>query len=268
MLNVSIVLYNHTVAEIEPLIQSLAAAKVVKEIFLVDNSPAETPEFGKMEVTYLFNGKNLGYGAAHNRSITGTLQNSTSYHLVLNPDIQVQPAAIEQMVNFMDEHPDVGQLMPKILYPNGNVQYLCKLLPKPTDLLARRFLPYGWFYKSNQRFELRQSSYNKLMEVPYLSGCFMLLRTSVLKQVGMFDEQFFMYPEDIDLTRRIHKHFKTVFYPYATAVHIHQKASYKNYKMLFIHLINLVKYFNKWGWFFDKERKKVNRNTLEKLNLL
>ena len=104
--------------------------------------------------------------------------------------------------------------------------------------------------------------YNKEMEVPYLSGCFMFLRTEALKKAGLFDERFFMYPEDIDLTRRIHMRYKTKYYPKVSIVHAHEKGSYKNISLFYIHLKNMIKYFNKWGWFFDKERKKINARIL------
>jgi GT2 family glycosyltransferase len=105
------------------------------------------------------------------------------------------------------------------------------------------------------------------MDVPYLSGCFMLFRTSALKKIGLFDERFFMYPEDIDITRRMNAQFRTLFFPSATIVHDHAKESYKSKKMLWIHLTNLIKYFNKWGWVYDAERKKVNAHTLELLRV-
>ena len=96
------------------------------------------------------------------------------------------------------------------------------------------------------------------MNVPYLTGCFMFLRLSALEQVGLFDERYFMYPEDIDLTRRLHTRFLTLYYPYATVIHDHERASYKNLKMLMIHIVNLCRYFNKWGWIFDAERDRFN----------
>jgi GT2 family glycosyltransferase len=74
-----------------------------------------------------------------------------------------------------------------------------------------------------------------------------------------------MYPEDIDLTRRIHRHFRTVFYPDVAIVHFHTQSSYVNARMLFIHIVNMIKYFNKWGWIFDHERRKVNRDILKQL---
>ena len=268
MLNTSIVLYNHSVVEIESLIKSLRQSKQVDEMFLIDNSPVRNPDFEKLPATYIFNNKNLGYGAAHNIAIRKTIEQDIPFHLVVNPDIEFESSILEELEDFMQKNSDLGLLMPKVLYPTGEIQYLCKLLPKPSDLFFRRFLPSKWSQQSNERFELRQSGYDKLMDVPYLSGCFMLLRTQALKNVGLFDERFFMYPEDIDLTRRIHREYRTVFYPNVSVVHNHTRGSYKSGRLLWIHLINMIRYFNKWGWFFDAERKKVNEETLRKLNLL
>ncbi|MFT3751971.1 MAG: glycosyltransferase [Paludibacter sp.] len=163
----------------------------------------------------------------------------------------------------MNNNSEIGQLMPKVHYPNGKIQYLCKLIPTPFDLIFRRFFPTEWTKKRMERFELKASGYNKIMDVPYLSGCFMFLRTAALREVGLFDERFFMYPEDIDLTRRIHQKYRTVFYPDVSIIHHHAQESYTNLKMLWIHIVNLIRYFNKWGWFFDKERRNVNKETLK-----
>jgi GT2 family glycosyltransferase len=170
----------------------------------------------------------------------------------------------------MKEDELIGQLMPKVVYPDGSTQYLCKLIPTPVDLIFRRFL-FGPLKalarKKAEQFELRFTGYNCEMDVPYLSGCFMLFRSSALKKVGLFDDRFFMYPEDIDITRRMHSQYRTVFFPKATIVHDHAKESYKNKKMLWIHITNLIKYFNKWGWAFDAERKIVNIRVLETLRV-
>lgn len=93
----------------------------------------------------------------------------------------------------------------------------------------------------------------------------MFLRTNILKKVGLFDEKFFMYLEDTDLTRRIHKVAKTIYFPYVHIYHEYGKGSYKNFKLLYYHIDSAIKYFNKWGWFFDKERDFINKTTLKKL---
>lgn len=268
MINISIVIYNHPFIEIEHLVILLASSPKVNELFLIDNSAERNDVFLTLPSTYVFNGKNLGYGKAHNIAIRRTIEQNIPYHLVINPDIQFDGDALVELVDFMDKNKDVGLLMPKIIYPDGSVQYLCKLLPKPSDLIYRRFLPPKWTRKSNNLFELRHSGYNKMMEVPYLSGCFMLLRTEVLKEVGLFDERYFMYPEDIDLSRRIHRKYRTIFYPNVKIIHHHVQGSYVSNKLLLIHMWNIAKYFTKWGWIFDKERKKVNEETLNKLKLL
>ena len=94
---------------------------------------------------------------------------------------------------------------------------------------------------------------------------FVNFRTSCFKKVGLFDERFFMYPEDIDITRRMHKYYRTMFWPDVTVVHAHRAASYKSKKMLKIHMWNMIKYFTKWGWIFDKERRDWNKQLLEEL---
>ena len=84
------------------------------------------------------------------------------------------------------------------------------------------------------------------MNVPYLSGCFMFL-TSVLKKIGLFDENIFMYLEDTDINRRIHSKYKTTFYPKLEITHEYNKELYKNKKLLIFYIKSAIYYFNKWG---------------------
>lgn len=145
------------------------------------------------------------------------------------------------------------------------MQFLCKKLPTPFDLFFRRFpipLLSNFIEKNNFNYELRFTNYDQELNVPNLSGCFMLLRIAAIKKIGMFDTRFFMYAEDIDLSRRIHSEFKTLYFPEAIIFHEHAKSSYTSFKMLFIHLVSVIKYFNKWGWFFDRERKLINRKLM------
>jgi len=257
----SIVLYRHTAAFIQPLILKVLACPLVGKLYLVDNSPTDALKNvadNNERFEYIFNNANPGYGAAHNIAIRKALP-VASYHIVLNPDITFESGTIENIFNYMEQHADVGHIMPKLIYPNGSLQYTCKLLPAPADLVFRRFLPAALTKKRMYRFEMRASGYNTIMQVPYLSGSFMFLRLEAIKKAGLFDEHFFMYPEDIDLTRRIHAFYKTIFYPAAVAVHGHERGSYKNTRLFLIHITNIIKYFNKWGWIFDKERKLINK---------
>jgi len=267
MLNVSIVIYKHHFGEMESLIRSLQGAEIVEKIYIIDNSPVPSCDFKLEGLTYIFTGKNIGYGAAHNIALRKTIVAGIPYHLVVNPDITMDAKILKEMADYLENNKDIGHLMPKIVYPTGETQYLCKLIPTPLDLIFRRFLPEKWTEKSMNRFEMRNSGYDKIMDVPYLSGCFMLLRTEALNKAGLFDERFFLYPEDIDLTRRIGAHYRTVFYPLVSVVHHHARSSYKSFYMMIVHIWNLKKYFNKWGWIFDKERKRINQQLIKQLNL-
>lgn len=271
-LSASIVLYQTDLTPLKKVIDSYFACKSeALQLFLVDNSPTDALKsvatmYPDKEIYYIFNNENMGYGKAHNIAIKKSMEQGLSYHIVLNPDIVIQEGALEKLTFYMNEHPEVGNIMPKIIYPNGQLQYLCKLLPSPIDLIFRRFIPFKkWRDKINQKYELHSFRYDKKINIPNLSGCFMFLRTKALEKVGLFDENIFMYLEDIDLNRRIHRAYKTIFFPEAVVVHEYQKASYKNIKLLKVHIKSAIYYFNKYGWFFDKERKIINAQTLQEI---
>ena len=266
-LNISIVIYRPDMRQLQSLLTEVQKVRCLNHIYLIDNyapKPQQTDLVKNSDkITIIYPCKNIGYGAGHNIALRKTVSDNIEYHLVVNSDIELKSEDLDNLVLYMQSNTDVGSLMPKVIYPDGSLQYLCKLLPTPFDLFSRRFLPAGFTRQRTELFEMRRTGYNKIMNVPYLSGCFMLLSTSALKKVGLFDERFFMYPEDIDLTRRIHRHFLTIFYPDVTIVHHHKKASYKSIKMLLVHIMNICRYFNKWGWFSDKERAEVNRLTIK-----
>lgn len=269
MLTASIVTYNTDWGQLHTVLQCALRADV-DHIFVVDNSPNDSLRTNLLKLSekieYIFGQGNVGYGAAHNIAIRRAFDIQAKYHVVLNPDIVFEPEVIRELSQYMDTHPDVGQVMPKIVYPNGDLQYVCKLVPTPMDLIFKRFLPGRCTQKRMYKFQLKFTDYDREMNVPYLSGCFMFFRVAALQQVGLFDERFFMYPEDIDITRRMHEKFRTMFYPFVTVIHAHAAASKTNKKMLWIHISNMVKYFNKWGWFIDAKRRKINRTTLSNLN--
>ena len=259
----SIVLYKSEKEEVQRAIKSFLNTVLPIKLYLVDNSPTDELKIlaDSEKIEYIFNNKNIGYGAAHNKAIIKSVEES-KYHIVLNPDVYFESGVLEKLHDFMEKNQEIGHIMPQVLYPNGEIQYLCKLLPTPIDLILRMFVPKRFFKEHRKRFDLQDFGYNTIMEVPFLSGCFIFMRTKAFQDVGMFDERFFMYAEDIDLTRRIHAHYKTIFYPHTSIFHRHEKASKKSMKMFWIHTLNIIKYFNKWGWFFDKERRQINKRIL------
>ena len=260
LVSASIVTYKNKREVLDETVKSFLNTGMDVRLYIVDNSP--TDEIGKWykdeRVVYVFNGANLGFGAGHNVVMKDRAKLG-KYHLVLNPDIRFKRGTIEALFQFMEEHPNVGNCMPRVVFPDGRVQYLCKLIPTPMDWIGRRFVPIR---KVRERidyfFEMRFTGYDQVMDVPFLSGCFMFLRSKVLDEVGIFDDKIFMYGEDADLNRRIYRKYRTVFFPGAEVVHDFEGGSHKSFRLFWIHVKSTFYYLNKWGWFRDKERKQIN----------
>ena len=259
MASVSIVTFHTPLPELVSCLESLDTHRVSR-IYVIDNSrstPIRQWCAGQPKATYIPN-DNTGYGAAHNIALRHELSMPGDYHLVLNSDVTFPPSILSDIEAYMDSHPSVGILQPRMTGINGERQYSCRRLPAPANLLIRQFTPSWCFCGSRDRYLLKHLDPEKTWNIPYLQGSFMFLRKEALRKAGLFDERFFMYPEDIDLTRRIHRHFLTLYWPGATIVHRHEAASYKSLRMLWIHILNMVRYFNKWGWVHDSERDRFN----------
>lgn len=271
MITASVVFYNSISKDIETILRC-AHNSSISTIYVVDNASNRDIEYFvkgiSTKIIYIQGHGNVGYGAGHNIAIQKAIEINAEYHVVLNPDIYFDCVVIENLFKFMDSHTDIGLLLPKVTYPDGTIQYLCKLLPTPLDVLGRRLLPKSWMKKRNDKYEMRFTGYDKIRNCPILSGCFMFIRTSVLREVGLFDERFFMYFEDFDLTRRIHQVSKTVYYPRVTIIHAHAAEHRTSKFLLKKSIISTIKYFNKWGWIFDRERKVVNNDSLGMHNII
>jgi GT2 family glycosyltransferase len=262
----SIVVYKNDLRLLQRAVQSFLDSTQESTLYMIDNSPTDEyrTHFNDLRIQYVFNNKNIGFGAGHNIALKDALRKKSTYHIILNPDVYFEESVIEKLYNFMESDGRVGLIMPKVLYPDGTLQPLCKLLPSPLTLFTRRFLKFNtnWTNRLNHWYEMHFSGYDKVMDVPFLSGCFMFLRLEALEKVGMFDEAIFLYTEDADLSRRIHQHYRTVFFPEATIYHFNERGSYKNILILLYHISSAITYFNKWGWFNDEERKFINRQIM------
>lgn len=266
MINVSIVTYLTPHEDILNAVATCCKSELVSSIYIIDNSPEDDIQnfFLKMKkVKYIHNPSNPGYGAAHNIAINKSLSNNIPYHLVLNADVIFDYRTLEQIVYYADKHKNVGLVAPKMLYEDGSVQCSRKLLPTPINMFLRAFLPKHFRTRIDDRFQLEFFGHDRPLYVPYVSGAFMFLRTSVLHKIGVFDERFFMYPEDIDLSRRIAHSTDVSYVPSFIITHKYGGATRKSLRMFLIHSYNMVLYFNKWGWFFDKGRSYLNKQTLE-----
>ena len=266
-ISVGVVVYDCVLIDIQALLNLLAHYAEIAAWVVVDNGSSDEirDAVQGMGGIYVRPGKNLGFGRGHNVALKQLAGVDAPYHLILNPDIVFDADALGRLADVMDSRPDVGLVMPKILYPDGSHQYLCKLLPAPIDLVLRRFLPGPWKGLARKRttlYELRFLDPDMPAYVPSLSGCFMFARRSVLEAVGGFDERFFLYMEDVDLCRQMLGVSRLLYWPGVTVEHVHQMGSYRSRKLLLLHMRSAIQYFNKWGWIRDNSRTQINRATL------
>jgi GT2 family glycosyltransferase len=261
-LTISVVLYKPQMQVFREMLSSVQRCGLNYKLYLIDNSPVDaiSASISDPRVEYIFTGENVGFGKAHNIALRKAVKEAP-FHVVLNPDVSFPEGTLEMLQQYMERSPDVGLVMPKVLNMNHELQYLCKRLPSPLELFFRRFIPanFTWIRKRLESYEMREMNYESEFEAPYLSGCFMFLRTEAIARIGYFDERYFMYMEDIDLSRRIFSEYRNVYYPKARIYHVHARESYKTFRLLKIHIISAIQYFNKWGWFVDSDRRRLNQ---------
>ncbi|KQN72999.1 hypothetical protein ASE91_18310 [Sphingomonas sp. Leaf62] len=265
----SVVAYKTSASEIERLSATLAQAHVAVVLTIVDNAgtlPDALQLPAGLMVERLSPGRNLGYGRAHNLAIARS-RGRCRYHLVLNSDIEFDASVIDALVDFMDSRPTAGLVMPMVRYPDGELQHLCRLLPNPVTLIGRRFFGRTkWAQRLNDRYELHDWSYDEIASFPFLSGCFMFMRRANLDKVEGFDPRFFLYAEDLDLSRRLHMVSETLFYPSVSITHEYRSLKRRSWRQWIYALTSLTQYFGKWGWVLDAERDRINRQTVASIH--
>lgn len=266
MITASIVTYNTAANDLNNLEKSFACVKKSFTLFIIDHSPTDRlREFYKNneKVIYIHNPSNPGFGAGHNVALIEAGKLNSGYHFVINPDVFFKTDVISLMVEYMDKHSNIGMMMPQILNLDGSIQNLPKLLPSPLDVFMRKFKkPKGYYERFIKKYELRFVDSNVIYDAPILSGCFTLFRMTSLVEVGLYDDRFFMYFEDWDLSRRMNSRYRTVYYPRASIYHGYESGANRSSKLFKIFLKSAIYYFSKWGWFMDSNRTSVNSRTL------
>lgn len=209
-------------------------------IYVVDNASDDgTPQMIAERfpaVNIIKNGENVGFGKAHNAVIRKL---TSEYHIVSNPDIVLNDDAVLKLADYLDKTPDAVMVSPKILFPDGSEQHLPKRKPRIKYLLAGR-LPLK---KIRAEYTRENEHLSSPTEIEFCSGCFFMIRTDAFKKLGGFDDRFFMYMEDADISDRARQLGKIIYYPDAVVTHIWERSSSKSLKYLFIHICSAFKYF-------------------------
>jgi hypothetical protein len=209
---------------------------------------ADTP----VQVAIVDGHANIGYGAAHNLVMHGT---GADYHLVLNPDAEAAPDALVNATRWLDAHPEVGALAPAVSSPDGARQYLCKRYPAVLDLLLRGYAP-RWlrraFARRLARYEMRDvvdaEPARDAIDIPAMSGAFILARREAIHRTGGFDPRFFLYFEDFDWSLRLAAVMPNAYVPSVRIVHHGGGAARKGPRHLRYFVASGWRFYRKHGW--------------------
>jgi Predicted glycosyltransferases len=265
-LSVSVVVYRPDVVQLERTLSTLrdswtalrcTAPGLSASVFLVDNGGAPdmtstVRAFADLDIpcTVIVGHGNVGYGAGHNLALA---QSNSTYHLVLNPDVELATDALEKALAFLDANAGFGLLTPYICDEAGDQQFLCRRFPTVLDLLVRGFLPAKFrapFASRLAHYEMRDvvNERDPVIDPPIVSGCFMLFRTKVLQRLNGFDDRYFLYFEDYDLSLRTHDVSDVVYLPTVRILHHGGGASRKGWLHVRLFAASMVRFFNRFGW--------------------
>lgn len=233
-----------------------AAASVLRHtrqrplaLYLVDNaSPDGTGQklrqtgFGPGVQVLCLPG-NLGFGGGHNVVLP---QLASDYHFVLNPDILVESDVLSDICAWMDRHPDVVMATPALFFPDGRPQVLPKRKPNVLGLLARQGM--GCLKKYGDHYAMLDEDLTQPTDIQFCTGSFFCIRTQVFRQMGGFDEGYFMYVEDADITQKALAYGRVCYLPQFRAVHAWHRAPNKHLASFLRQLKSMRRYFKKWGF--------------------
>ena len=192
---------------------------------------------------------NQGYGTGHNRAAG---PHPATFYLVLNPDVEMAADCLRLGLATLARHCDVALVAPRAYCPDGSEEFLAKGYPSVGVLALRGFAP-RWlrnvFRRRLDAYELRHlNPADPLQEVTLISGCFMLMRRAKFDAVGGFDERYFLYFEDYDLSLRLAKMDRVVRVPSMTITHYGGQAARKGWRHIRLFTVGAGRFFNTWGW--------------------
>lgn len=267
-ISASIVVHNPNIQILNKVILSLKnsffrlsqAMPAKLNLYIVDNSSNINKEEDLMgaihrnaqyldnfQISLINSSTNVGYGGGNNLAIE---RSKDKYFLVLNPDVFLDESVLMESIPFMEANEKYGLLSPSVFGENGERHYLCKKNPTLFVLFLRSFAPQilkKIFSDRLSSYEMRERDYSQPMEnISYLTGCFMLFRKAVLDKINGFDERYFMYLEDADISREVLKVSRTIYFPSAKITHLWERGSHKKWKLRFISIISSLKYSLKW----------------------
>jgi hypothetical protein len=249
---ICVVSHNHD-RFLEPLFRSLETHRpqAAIDVTLVDN--VGQPEIVDLIenkfpwVNLIVNQRRMGFAENNNQVI---VPSNARYSFLLNPDTEVQPGAVDRLVAFMDEHPDIGACGPKLIYPDGRLQLSCRRFPTLGSFLVRRtplrlLLGKG---ETRRRYEMADWDHDSPRSIDWLFGAAILIRRETLQDVGGLDEGMFMYSEDVDWCLRCRQKGWDIWYlPDSVILHHLDDRKYNRFfsRHRFMHYRSMARFVRK-----------------------
>lgn len=246
----AVVMYGGDAKEIAACLRSLVQYSAPGAVFLVDNASPDgalqklVHEGIPSAVQMVELPKNRGFGGGHN-AVLPLLD--SEYHAVVNPDILLHSDVLGEMTEWMDAHPDVVITTPRLVFPDGSPQNIAKRRPALLPLLARQ-LRLKSLKKYEDHYLMLDEDLSGPTDVEFCSGSFFVIRTEVFRRMGGFDEGYFMYVEDADITQKALQYGRAVYLPEVSVAHAWHREAHRKAKQFFWQLGSMLRYFRKWGF--------------------
>jgi hypothetical protein len=241
------------------------------EIIVVDNGSKDgtlsiLESYRKAQSNFKFIALDKNYGTTVSRNIA-IKKSKGEYILILDSDTEIKKGALKELVTVLDSEERIGLVAPRLLYPDGSVQFSYKKFPTLT-LKILKGLPIRKLNLLGEKMELYESKiyskdFNEAIGVDYCISACWLVRKKALEEVGLFDENIFYAPEDVDLCIRMWLNgFKVIYNPKVTVIHHTQRVSKKNFRIAILHAKGLIYYFAKYRYLFSRDRiyKSIKKN--------
>ncbi len=215
-----------------------------EEIFLKNYINKINDIKNKKNTIYIANKSNLGFGAANNIALKKA---QGRYFVICNPDILMVENSFDKIIPYLESNLNVGAVIPRLVDRNHQIEPVYRRELTLFDIFVRYFHPWNLFNKRRAYHTMQDKDYSKPFRVPFGQGSFLVVRTELMQKLNGFDEQYFMYVEDADLCKRINEISILEYFPKTEVIHLWEKGSHKNIKLMKWHMQALIKYFKKWG---------------------